>query len=110
MAHDVDKYLNPLLVMKVLPISNVTIFKFNTNSASKISINYKLNNLPMSRICPLTGKKPSTGHNVSHSQRKTNRRWLPNLISKRIYDPIAKRFVRLRISTNALRTLTKYMA
>jgi large subunit ribosomal protein L28 len=64
----------------------------------------------MSRVCQVTGKKPSSGHNVSHSQRKTKRRWIPNLITKKIFDPIKKRFVKMRISTNALRTLTKQMA
>ena len=63
----------------------------------------------MARICPLTGKKPSTGNNVSHSQRKTKRRWLPNLVVKRIFDPFTGRIVKMRISTNALRTLTKFM-
>ncbi len=63
----------------------------------------------MARVCPITGKRPSVGNNVSHSKRRTKRRFLPNLISKKIYDPIAKKFVKMKISTKALRTLTKYM-
>lgn len=63
----------------------------------------------MSRICPITGKKPSRGNHVSHSQRKVKRSWRPNLVVKKIYDRVTGRMVRMRISTNALRTLTKYM-
>jgi large subunit ribosomal protein L28 len=63
----------------------------------------------MSRICPITGKRPSRGNHVSHSQRKVKRSWRPNLIVKKIYDRVTGRMVRMRISTNALRTLTKYM-
>lgn len=61
----------------------------------------------MSRICAITGKKPSTGHNVSHSHRKTKRRWLPNLITKKIFDKNIWRFIKMKISTSALRNLTK---
>ncbi len=61
----------------------------------------------MSRTCAITGKKPSTGHNVSHSNRKTKRKWLPNLITKKIYDKKLWRFVKIRIATSALRNLTK---
>ncbi|HPO05720.1 MAG TPA: 50S ribosomal protein L28 [Candidatus Gracilibacteria bacterium] len=64
----------------------------------------------MSRICFLTGKRPTTGHNVSHSQRKTKRRWLPNLITKKMFDPVTGQTVRVKMSTSALRTLTKYMS
>ncbi|MBI5414766.1 50S ribosomal protein L28 [Candidatus Peregrinibacteria bacterium] len=63
----------------------------------------------MAKICHFTGKKPSSGHNVSHSVRRTNRRFLPNLHWKRVYDPIKKMLVRVRISTNAMRTLSKPM-
>jgi large subunit ribosomal protein L28 len=61
----------------------------------------------MSRRCPLTGKKPLVGYNVSHAHNKTKMRQLPNLQWKRIYVPELKRWVRLRISTSALRTLNK---
>ncbi|MDP4008058.1 MAG: 50S ribosomal protein L28 [Candidatus Peregrinibacteria bacterium] len=63
----------------------------------------------MSKICPITGKRPSTGNNRSHSNRATKRRFLPNLIVKRIYDPITKTWKKMRISVNALKTLTKRM-
>ncbi len=61
----------------------------------------------MSKVCQITGKKPSTGHNVSHSVRRTNRRFLPNLQWVKLWDATKKRFVRVRIATSALRTLNK---
>lgn len=61
----------------------------------------------MSRVCQVTGKRPMSGHNVSHSNRKTNRRFLPNLRWHRFWLPSEKRFVRLKISTKGLRTIDK---
>ena len=61
----------------------------------------------MARTCQITGKKTSTGNNVSHSQRKTKRKWRPNLIVKKVFDKKLWRFIKMRISTKALRTLTK---
>ena len=61
----------------------------------------------MSRSCQLTGKKPQSGHNVSHSNRKTNRRFLPNLQRVSLASALLGRDVTLRISTRALRTVAK---
>ena len=61
----------------------------------------------MSKICELTGKKPLTGNNVSHSHNKTKRRQMPNLKTKKIWIPEENKFVTLKISTRALRTLKK---
>ena len=61
----------------------------------------------MSRRCQLTGKKPMAGNNVSHANNKTRRRQLPNLQTKRIFVPELNRWVRLKVSTRALRTLNK---
>ena len=61
----------------------------------------------MSRVCQITGKKPLVGNNVSHAHNRTKRRQLPNLQSKRIYIPEEKRFVHVRISTRALKTINK---
>ncbi|MFK7906467.1 MAG: 50S ribosomal protein L28 [Chitinophagales bacterium] len=61
----------------------------------------------MSKICELTGKKPITGHNVSHSNRKTKRWFRPNIQTKRFYIPEEDRWVRLKISMAALRTIDK---
>lgn len=61
----------------------------------------------MARRCALTGKKPLTGNRVSHSHRKTKRRQLPNIQTKRIFVPELGRSVRVRISTRALRTVDR---
>ena len=61
----------------------------------------------MSKICQLTGKRPITGHSVSHSNRKTKRRFLPNLQKKRFYIPERDQWVTLKVSTSALRTINK---
>lgn len=61
----------------------------------------------MSRVCQLSGKRPMKGHNVSHSNRKTNRRFLPNLHKKRFFLPETGEWVTLRVSSHALRTIDK---
>lgn len=61
----------------------------------------------MSRRCKLTGKKPLVGYKVSHAHNKTKKRQLPNLQSKRIFVPEVGRWVRVRLSARALRTVTK---
>ncbi len=61
----------------------------------------------MARRCRLTGKKPLVGNHVSHSQRKVKRVQKPNLKNKRIYVPELRRFVRVKLSTRALRTVNK---
>ena len=61
----------------------------------------------MSKVCELTGKRPLTGNAVSHAHNKTKRRQLPNLKTKRIWVSEENRFVTVKISTRALRTLKK---
>jgi large subunit ribosomal protein L28 len=61
----------------------------------------------MSRVCQLTGKSVMVGNNVSHSNRKTKRKFYPNLISKKFYLPEEDRYITLKISTSALRTINK---
>ena len=61
----------------------------------------------MSRVCQITGKKAMVGNNVSHSNRKTKRKFYPNLISKKFYLPEEDVFITLKISTSALRTINK---
>ncbi len=61
----------------------------------------------MSRVCQITGKRPMTGNNVSHSNRKTRRRFLPNLQHHRFWVESENRFVRLRISTKGMRIIDK---
>ncbi|KMO15863.1 MULTISPECIES: 50S ribosomal protein L28 [Methylobacterium] len=59
----------------------------------------------MSRRCELTGKGVLTGHLVSHSNRKTKRRFLPNLCNVTLLSDTLGRSVRLRVSANALRSV-----
>jgi large subunit ribosomal protein L28 len=61
----------------------------------------------MSRVCELTGKGPMSGNNVSHSNRKTKRTFLPNLKTKKFYIPEMDRWVTLKVSTSAIRTMNK---
>ncbi len=61
----------------------------------------------MARVCQVSGKRPSSGNNVSHAHNKTRRRWLPNLHSHRFWLPSEKRFVRLRVSSYGLRIIDK---
>ena len=61
----------------------------------------------MARKCTITGKKPLSGNNVSHAHNKTRRMQRPNIRKKRIYVPELGRFVRLTLSTRALRSVSK---
>lgn len=61
----------------------------------------------MSQVCQVTGKRPVTGNNVSHSQRKTRRRFVPNLHTHRFWVESEKRFVKLRISSKGMRIIDK---
>ena len=59
----------------------------------------------MSRVCELTGKGPMTGHNVSHANNKTKRRFLPNLNDVHLMSEALGRTFKLRVSSAALRTV-----
>ena len=61
----------------------------------------------MSRVCQVTGKKPMKGNLVSHANNKTKRTFLPNLHYRRFWVESENRWIRLRVSTNALRTIDK---
>jgi large subunit ribosomal protein L28 len=61
----------------------------------------------MSKVCQLTGKRPLSGNSVSHSNRKTRRRFLPNLHTKRFFIPELDKWVTLKVSSEALRNITK---
>jgi len=61
----------------------------------------------MAKVCQVTGKRPTTGNNVSHAQNKTRRRFLPNLHSKRFWVESEKRFISLRVSSKGLRIIDK---
>ena len=61
----------------------------------------------MARICDLTGKRAMVGNNVSFSNKKTKRRFNPNLQKKRFYVPELKEWITLKVSASALRTIDK---
>jgi len=61
----------------------------------------------MARVCQVTGKVPVTGNRVSHSNIKTKRRFLPNLQVKRYYLPEEDKWITLKLSTEAIRTINK---
>jgi large subunit ribosomal protein L28 len=57
--------------------------------------------------CQLTGREPGFGNRVSHSQRKTRRRWNPNIQRKRYWVPSLNRFVTLTLSTKGIKTVDR---
>lgn len=61
----------------------------------------------MARVCQVTGKRPRVGNNVSHANNKTKRRFLPNLQRRRLWVESENRWVSLRLSNAALRTIDK---
>ncbi len=61
----------------------------------------------MARVCQVTGKKPVTGNKVSHSNIKTKRRFLPNLQTKRYFLAEEDKWVVLKVSSEAIRTINK---
>ncbi len=61
----------------------------------------------MARVCQVTGKRPISGNKVSHSNIKTKRRFLPNLHTKRFYFVEEDRWITMKVSSEALRTINK---
>jgi len=59
----------------------------------------------MAKRCEMTGVGPSAGNSISHSRRATRRRWLPNLKRKRIYNPENNRWITIRLTAAALKTI-----
>jgi len=61
----------------------------------------------MSRVCQITGKKVMFGNNVAHSNKKTRRKFKPNLVSKRFFIEEENRWIKLKVSTEGLRLINK---
>lgn len=61
----------------------------------------------MSKVCQLSGKRPVSGNSVSHSNRKTRRRFLPNIQTKRFYIPETDEWISLKVCTSEVRTINK---
>jgi len=77
----------------------ITVSQHKRNHSERRSV--------MARVCQVTGKGPMVGNNVSHANNKTKRRFLPNLQYRRFWVESENRWVRLRISTAALRLIDK---
>ncbi|HNY52764.1 MAG TPA: 50S ribosomal protein L28 [Bacteroidales bacterium] len=61
----------------------------------------------MAKICQVTGKKAIVGNNVSHSKRRTKRKFYPNLFVKKYYLPEEERWITLKVSASGIRTINK---
>jgi len=61
----------------------------------------------MSKVCQVTGKRPRSGNNVSHANNKNKRKFYPNLQTKKFYIPEEDRWITLKVSTQAMRTINK---
>lgn len=61
----------------------------------------------MAQVCQVTGKTMQVGNSVSHSNRKTKRRFLPNLNTKKFFIPEENRWVTLKVSAHGMRTIDK---
>lgn len=61
----------------------------------------------MARVCEISGKHTHVGNNVSHANNKTKRKFYPNLQTKKFYVPEEDRWITLKVSTKALKSITK---
>ena len=61
----------------------------------------------MARVCQVTGRRPAVGNNVSHAHKKNRRRWLPNVHTQRFWVEGERRWVKLKLSAKAMRTIEK---
>ncbi|MDH4057932.1 MAG: 50S ribosomal protein L28 [Cyclobacteriaceae bacterium] len=61
----------------------------------------------MARVCQITGKRPQVGNNVSHANNRTKRRFYPNLQKKRFFVPEEGKWITLKLTTNAIKTINK---
>lgn len=61
----------------------------------------------MSRVCQITGKKAMVGNNVSHSNKRTKRKFNPNLFDKKFYIPEDNKWVKLKVSAAGIRIINR---
>ena len=96
-------------IIGLMPPDEGTIKVFDTNIRNSIFSPYlcRPKFSIMARVCQLTGKKPITGNKVSHSNIKTKRRFLPNLQTKRFFLAEEDKWVTLKLSSDAIRTINK---
>ena len=81
-----------------MPLADTALAKGGTTDIDEVR---------MARKCQVTGKGALSGNNVSHANNKTRRRWLPNLHERRFWVASENRWVKLRVSNHALRTIDK---
>ncbi len=81
--------------------NNITLFALRKN------LDKEEKTIAMARVCEISGKKVMTGNNVSHSLRRTKRKFYPNLITKKFYIPEEDKWVTMKVSTSVLRTINK---
>lgn len=72
-----------------------------------VRLQKRVNSDVMARVCDITGKKVQVGNNVSHANNKTKRKFYPNLQKKRFFIPEEDKWITLKVSTSALRTINK---
>jgi large subunit ribosomal protein L28 len=84
-----------------------TLFFNEINGFFAPAFSIRIKKIEMSRVCQITGKSVMVGNNVSHSKRRTKRKFYPNLVTKKFFIPEENEFITLKISTSALRTINK---
>ena len=84
--------------MPGMPLADTALAKGGTTDIDEVR---------MASKCQVTGKGALSGNNVSHANNKTRRRWLPNLHERRFWVPSENRWIKLRLSNHALRTIDK---
>ena len=62
----------------------------------------------MARVCQITGKRPQVGNNVSHANNRTKRKFYPNLQKKRFFIPEEDKWITLKLTTKAIKTISNY--
>src|SRR6185437_7490848 len=89
------------------PVSGEVKLQTTSQPPLRLGASCSRKSVQMARVCEVTGKGPMVGNNVSHANNKTKRRFLPNLQYRRFWVESENRWVRLRISTAALRLIDK---
>jgi large subunit ribosomal protein L28 len=92
------------LIYSNTPFDPTTIWVVGTTGATVIVV---LETNTMSRVCQVTGKRPTVGNNRSHARNATRRRFLPNLQTHRFWVESESRFVKLRLSAKGMRIIDK---
>jgi large subunit ribosomal protein L28 len=90
-----------ILQHRVAPVAAGPILPWLTGGKHEIT------EVVMARVCQVTGKGVQSGNNVSHANNRTRRRWLPNLHERRFWVASENRWIKLRVSNHALRTIDK---